>query len=41
MPVILTTKEANQEDNGSKPAWANILQDPISKNLSPKKKKKK
>jgi hypothetical protein len=31
-PIFLATWEAeNQEDRGSKPAWANSSQDPISK----------
>jgi hypothetical protein len=35
-PVILATQEADQEDRNSKPAQANSLRDPISKNHSQK-----
>jgi hypothetical protein len=45
-PVIHTCNPSNsggrdQEDHTLKPAWANSLQDPISKNTYHKKKKKK
>jgi hypothetical protein len=39
MPVILTSEEADWDDQGSKPPQANSVQDPISKkkkNLSQK-----